>query len=287
MSDRLLRAITEDGCYRLAAAKTTETVCELVRRHEPSPMAAAALARAITSAALLGTGEKDFYRVGLQWNGRGPFSVLIADVRPGGHLRGYVGEPDVKVDSVEAGVGAGVLTVTRQDPAARLVQGTLPIFSGTVDEDVEHYLRNSEQIPSRLRTFIDTDGRGFPVAVAGVLVQTLPGGASEALLDEGGALSTSALERSVRAEQSLESLLGDVAPFQPFKVLREEPLSFRCQCSLDRVERGVAMLGPEELLDMIACEEPAEVRCDFCSEEYRVDIPGLCRLYDKLIAESG
>jgi len=287
MKDRLLRAITQDGCYRLAAAKTTETVRELVRRHEPSPVAAGALARAVTSAALLGTGEKDFHRVGLQWNGRGPFGLLIADVRPGGHLRGYLGKPGVLVDSIEAGVGAGVLTVTRQDPAARLVQGTLPIFSGRVDEDVEHYLTHSEQIPSVLRTFIDTDGRGFPTAVAGVLVQTLPGGASEALLGEAGALSTAALERSVGAEQSLELILGGVAPDQPFKVLREEPLSFRCQCSLERVERGVAMLGPEELLDMIASEEPAEVRCDFCSEEYRVDIPGLCRLYDTLIAESG
>ncbi len=285
MSDGLIRAITQDGCYRIAVASTSETVAELIRRHAPGPVAACALARAVTSAALLGTGEKDFHRLGLQWNGRGPFSVLIADVRPGGHLRAYLGDPGAAAESIEDGVGAGVLTVTRQDPEGRLVQGSLPIASGAVDEDVEYYLRHSEQIPSRLRTFIDLGEDGFPSAVAGVLVQTLPGGAAEALLGDAGALSAAMLERSVKAAQPLEVILADVLVGIPVKVLREESLGFGCQCSLERVERGVAMLGPDELLDMIAKEEPAAVRCDFCSEEYRVDIPGLCRLYDSLLPE--
>ena len=283
MTDGLLRAITSDGCYRMAVAKTSETVRELLRRHEPGPAAACALARAVTAAALLGTGEKDFHRIGLQWNGRGPFGVLIADVRPGGHLRSYVGDPRAAADSVEAGVGSGILTVTRQDPEGRLVQGSLPIASGAVDEDVERYLRHSEQIPSRLRVFIDIDEAGFPGEVAGVLVQTLPGGAAGALLGKTGALSSATFERSVKAAQPLEAILGDVVVGLSFEILREEALGFRCQCSRDRVERGVAMLGADELLDMIAKEEPAEVRCDFCSEEYRVDIPDLCRLYDVLI----
>jgi molecular chaperone Hsp33 len=67
-----------------------------------------------------------------------------------------------------------------------------------------------------------------------------------------------------------------------FEVMSEEAVCFGCQCSLERVERGVAMLGADELLDMIAKEEPAEVRCDFCAEEYRVDIEGLCRIYDEV-----
>ena len=282
MSDHLLRAVTTDGCYRLAAAETTGVVLELVRRHKPRPSAARALARAVTAAALLGTAEKDFHRIGLQWNGRGPFGVLIADIRPGGHLRAYVGEPAAEVESVEAGIGPGILTVTRQDLEGRLVQGSLPLVSGKVDEDVEHYLRQSEQIPSRLRTFLDLDDLGFPRAVAGVLVQTLPGGAAEALLGEGGSLSRAMLERSIVAEQPLAAILEEVVVDLAVDILSEEQLSFRCQCSRDRVERGVAMLGPDELLDMIAKEEPAEVRCDFCSEEYRVEIPDLCRLYDDI-----
>ena len=266
----------------MAAANTSATVTELLRRHQPSPQAAIAIARAVTATAFLGTAEKDFYRVAAQWNGRGPFEILIADVRPGGHLRCYVGQPQTAVDSVEQGIGPGVLTVSRQDPEGRLVQGSLPLASSRVDEDIEHYLRHSEQIPSRLRVFVTVGDSGLPLSVAGVLVQTLPGGAAETLLEQGGALSPGFFERSLSPEQSLDSLLSQVFSAQAVEVLSEECIDFRCQCSLERVERGVAMLGPDELLDMIAKEEPAEVRCDFCNEHYRVDIPGLCRIYDSL-----
>ena len=282
MTDSLLRAISTDGCYRLAAARTTETVQELIKRHRPDPAAAQAIARAVTATALLGTAEKDFHRVAVQWNGRGPFQILIADVRPGGYLRSYVGEPSSGAESIKAGVGSGILSVTRQDPEGRFTQGSLPITSGEVDEDVEHYLRHSEQIPSRLRTFLELDAQGLPVACSGVLIQTLPGGAAEALLGNGGSLSPQTFDRSIVAGQPLEKILQEAVVGLSIELLAEESLSFRCQCSLDRVERGVAMLGPDELLDMIAKEEAAEVRCDFCSEEYRVDIAGLCRLYDEL-----
>ena len=125
MTDSLLRAISTDGCYRLAAARTTETVQELIKRHRPDSAAAQAIARAVTATALLGTAEKDFHRVAVQWNGRGPFQILIADVRPGGYLRSYVGESSSGAESIKAGVGSGILSVTRQDPEGRFTPQSL------------------------------------------------------------------------------------------------------------------------------------------------------------------
>ena len=130
MTDSLLRAISTDGCYRLAAARTTETVRELIKRHRPDPAAAQAIARAVTATALLGTAEKNFHRDTGQWNRRVPFQILIGDVRPGGYLRSYVGEPNSGAESIKAGVGSGILSVTRQDPEGRFIQGSLPITSG-------------------------------------------------------------------------------------------------------------------------------------------------------------
>ena len=40
-------------------------------------------------------------------------------------------------------------------------------------------------VRKRLRVFIDVDGEGVPTAVSGILVQTLPGGAAEGVVDWG------------------------------------------------------------------------------------------------------
>ena len=280
MHDRLIRAITTDGLYRVVAARTTCVVREAVRRHQPSPVAAVALARGLTGAATLLVAEKEFHRIGVQWLGRGPIRSLHVDVRPGGLLRGYVGEPGATAADVRSALGEGVISVIEQDLDGRFTQGSLPLHTGAVDEDLERWLRNSEQVPSRLRVMVATDSEGTPTDVAGVLVQTLPGGLAGALLGDDGPLNPALLERRLDPGRPLEELARAAFTKEAIRLLDEEPLDFRCACSRERVERGVAMLGEQELAEMIEREEPAEVRCDFCGHEYRVETEGLGRILE-------
>tara|TARA_Y100001968_G_scaffold333776_1_gene399362 strand:+ start:5675 stop:6553 length:879 start_codon:yes stop_codon:yes gene_type:complete len=287
VKDRLLRAITSDGCYRIVVCRTDRLVADASRRHACSPLAARALARALTATALFATTDKGYYRIGVQWMGRGPLRSIHTDARPGGILRGYVGDPSSEGADIAKALGGGLIAVIRQDQAGTFTQGTLPLSSGNVDEDLEGYLCRSEQIPSRLRVVMDCDAEGRPEQVAGVLVQPLPGGAGEALLGDRGGLSRELLARSLRADQAPEELLEQVLPSEQVNILSEEPLAFSCACNQDRVERGVAMLGRDELLEMIAEGQSAEVRCDFCGEDYVVPVEGLCKLVDELEESRG
>lgn len=280
MHDRLIRGITTDGLYRVVAVRTTDAVAEAVRRHQPSAVAALALARGLTSASTLLVAEKEFHRIGVQWLGRGPIQSLHVDVRPGGILRGYLGEPTATADDVCDALGEGVISVIEQDVDGRFTQGSLPLASGAVDEDLERWLRRSEQVPSRLRVLVRTGRDGLPAAVAGVLVQTLPGGAASVLLGEDGPLAPALLARTLDPDLEPEELARAALPGETIEVLDSEPLAFGCACSLERVERGVAMLGADELAEMIARDEPAEVRCDFCGDEYRIDGQGLARILE-------
>jgi molecular chaperone Hsp33 len=90
------------------------------------------------------------------------------------------------------------------------------------------------------------------------------------------------LARSLSAGQEPEDILNQVLPDEQVRVLSEESLAFSCACNQGRVERGVAMLGRDELLEMIADGQSAEVRCDFCGEDYVVTVEGLCVLVDEL-----
>ena len=283
MSDRLLRAITADGCYRIVVCRTDRLVADAVRRHDCSPLAARALARALTATALFATTAEGYRRIGVQWMGRGPLRSLHTDALPGGILRGYVGDPSAEGEDIAAAVGGGLIAVIRQDEAGTFTQGTLALSSSAVDEDLEGYLCRSEQILSRLRVVMECDADRRPVQVAGVLVQPLPGGVGAALLGDAGAVSAELLHRRLSADQSPEQILGLTLPGEQVRVLSEESLVFSCACNQGRVESGVAMLGRDELLEMIADGQSAEVRCDFCGEDYVVTVKGLCRLVDELV----
>lgn len=282
MGDRLLRAMTTDGLYRVAIASTTNTVLEGVRRHGGSAVSARALARALTATGLLAVTEKEFHRIAVQWRGRGVLRSVQADLRPGGGLRGYVGAATAAARTVPEGLGPGLIGVIEQSVDGRFTQGTRELTTSEIDEDLQDFLTHSEQVPSVLRVFLSLDDHGRPAAAAGLLVQPLPGGVGAMLLKEDGPLAAEALSRSLDPRLPLIELLAAALPGVDVQLLSEENLGWRCECSLERVERGVTMLGAQELLDMIAEGEPARVRCEFCAEDYVVGVERLCELHDEI-----
>ncbi len=273
--DELLRAITADGAYRVAVARTTDTVAEALRRHQPTDVVALAFARGLTAAALLSVGEKELHRIAVQWQGRGPMGALQAQVSGDGSLRGYPSNPSAVAPDVSAVLGRGGMAVVEIDLQGRATQGSLPLADGAVDTDVEAFLRQSEQVPSRLRVL--SDG----TATVGILVQTLGGAPGEALLD-GEVLAAGFLDRSLDPREPLDALASAALNGAAIEVVDRSALRWACGCSQEKVEGGVAMLGVQELLDMISKNEPGQVRCDFCAEDYVVSVERLCSLVDEL-----
>lgn len=279
--DELLRAITPDGAYRIAVARTTSTVAEALARHHPTPVVARALARALTSAALLSVGEKELHRIAVQWQGRGPMGAVQAQARGDGSLRGYASDPSVVAPTVQAALGRGGLGVVEVDLQGRATQGSIALHDSSVDVDAEAFLRHSEQVPSRLRVLMGQEN-GVPTDVVGVLVQTLGGASGDALLAEGGVVASELLDRTLDPSLPLEELAAAVLGGAPLQIVGRSPLRWACDCSRSKVEQGVAMLGVQELLDMIASGEAGRVRCDFCAEDYVVPVERLCELVDQL-----
>ncbi len=282
--DELLRTITADGAYRVAVARTTSTVAAALLRHRPTSVVARALARALASTALLSVGEKELHRIAVQWQGRGPMGAVQAQVKGDGCLRAYASDSAVVAPTVRAALGRGGIAVVEVDLEGRATQGSLPLHDSSVDVDVEAFLRYSEQVPSRLRVLMTLE-EGEPRDVVGVLIQTLGGAPGDALLGESSLLSPALLDRTMDASMTSEELASAALGGSPVQVVGRSPLRWGCDCSQARVEQGVAMLGVQELLDMIAKGETGQVRCDFCAEDYVVSVERLCELVDQLESE--
>ena len=66
------------------------------------------------------------------------------------------------------------------------------------------------------------------------------------------------------AEETLHDLLGHLQPV----MLETARLSYRCDCSRERVERALISAGKDALEEM-AQDEVTEVKCNFCPAVYR------------------
>ena len=277
--DYAVRATAHGGTLRAFAARTTELVKELQRRHHTWPVATAALGRAVTVGAMMGLmlkGERD--RLTIQIKGNGPLGQIVVDADSRGHVRGYVDNPAVdlplndrgKLD-VAGAVGEGMLYVVKDLGLKEPYRGSVPLVSGELGEDFTYYFTTSEQIPSAVGVGVLVDRDGSVLASGGFILQVLPEAEEETIarLEERIAAMTSVTDR-IQAGAAPEDLLREVIG-EDVQVLQRQPVSFDCSCSPERIRSLLKSMGKEEISDILKSRGEAEVVCHFCNERYVVE----------------
>ena len=275
---RIVRVISKDASVVCSAIDGKDIVGEIERIHKSSAVVTAALGRLSLGASLLGFGLKGKNdTVTVRMNGDGPAGALIAVADSFGNVKSYVQNPVVELPlnsfgklDVRGAVGRnGTLSVVKDLGLKEPYSGQVPIVSGEIAEDITSYLAVSEQIPSvcALGVLVNPD---LTVANAGgYLIQLLPF-APESAID--------VIEQNIKGLQSVTQLysqgmtvdeiaLKTLEGLEP-NILDDFEVSYKCDCSRDRVERALQSIGEADLLDM-AKDEFTEVKCHFCDKVYR------------------
>lgn len=292
MQDYMIRATAAEGTIRALAATTTGTVQEARDIHDLSGVASAALGRTLTAAALLSgmlKGERDV--ITIQVKGDGPLGSIIVVSDVNASVRGYVHEPHVYLPLNAAGkfdVGGavgreGYLNVIKDIGMREPYIGNVKLVSGEIGEDIAYYLAYSEQVPSvvSLGTLVAPDES--IVAAGGFIVQLMPGAdplAAELIEDRVQHMVsiTSLLSQGVTPEEILDALLGDME-----LVLSEKtPVQYECNCTRERMQRGLISLGPQEIRDIIVEQHGAELQCHFCNKKYAFSEQELSELLEEI-----
>lgn len=278
MSDYLVRVLAKDAGVRGLACISTETAREAIRRHESGGVASLALARAITGGALIGALLKVKQRVALKIQGDGPLRKIIVESDAYGRLRGYVQQPGLDLplsgdhDLSEA-IGAGTLKVVKDVLLKDLIESTVGLVNGSIDDDITRYLNESEQVPSTVEIGARLDDAGDLALAGGLLLQALPGRDDDETL-------ANLLERIeemppvdalLASGQTPEQILDALFEGVPYITLEQRPLRFECTCSRERSEKALISLGATELNEILEREDGTVVTCHFCHEKYAFD----------------
>ena len=280
MEDVLVRAISADGAVLACATIATGVAEEARARHGTLATATAALGRGLVAAAMLGSGLKGRQTVMLRVLGDGPLGPMIVESTANGALRGYVTNPKTdlpptasrKLDVGGAVGRRGTFHVTRDLGLREPYQGSVPLVSGEIGEDLAAYLVSSEQVPSVVAVGVLIGPHQSVLASGGVLLQVMPGAPSSipAYLEERARLLP-AVTQMVTGGASPDEMLRQALGTLPVSVLERRPVRFACRCSAQKVAGVIAALGRGEAERLIREEGRVEVQCRFCGERYVLD----------------
>ena len=277
MSDYMVRATAADGQIRAFAITSKEMTEEARVRHNSSPIVTAALGRAMSAAAMMGSmmkGEKDLLT--LQIQGDGPMHGLTVTANANGGVKGYPGVADVILPPNAAGklnvggaIGNGVLSVIKDMGLKDPYVGQTELQTGEIAEDLTYYFAVSEQVPSSVGLGVLMNKDNTVRQAGGFIIQLMPF-TEDAVIDALEqkiaqiASVTEMLEKGMTPEMILEEILGEMK----LEINDTMPVAFRCDCSKERVAKALASLSKKDLDDLIKDEEPIEVKCHFCNENY-------------------
>ncbi|USG66000.1 Hsp33 family molecular chaperone HslO [Brevibacillus ruminantium] len=283
MSDYLIRATGYNGHVRAFAARTTDIVEEMRRRHDMWNTATAAAGRTLTVTLMMGAMLKGEERLSVKVKGGGPIGQIVAEANAHGEGIAYVSNPHVhfelnekgKLDVARAVGTEGLLHVVKDLGLKEPYEGSSPIVSGEIGEDFTYYFVTSEQTPSAVGVgvLVNPEDRSV-VAAGGFVLQLLPSTPDEVIKQmEERLAGLPQVSRMIGEGLSPEEILAKVLD-EP-KILSRTDIRFTCSCSHEKVRKALISMGPDEMDSLIEEQGEAEVHCHFCNERYMFEKPEL------------
>lgn len=279
--DALTRFLLPAAGVRGVAVRLEDTWQTVAGRAEYPPAARELLGEASVAAVLFTGHTKVDGRLSIQLRSQGSLRSLFAECTAAGTVRGIAQvaqDQDAPRDLRDLGDDA-LLAITIENPGLdprepQRYQSLVGLEASRLAEAFEDYFRQSEQLPTRLLLSADGD------RACGLMLQKLPGDEGD---DDGwnraGALFDTLGEAELLAT-GIPDLLHRLFHEESLQILTQRPVRFGCSCSRERVESMLQSLGEEEATAALA-DGVAEVRCEFCGQEYRFSPVQIAELFSQ------
>lgn len=261
-------------------AVTTQTVNEIIIRHNCDPIAAHILGRALTGALLSASILPEEQRMNVCWKYKGALKTIVVDAGQDGTVRGFISPAHLNdIEDINALYGdiGDVQTVISSDGKI-LNSGTAPVSLQDALKDLAFFHCISDQVETSLAAMI-----GFrpdpkqPVGLChGWMLQALPNCDLERF-DRIRRRMESPVFRDRLAsanepEETASILIGDEPDFQGVSMEACPAPRFHCPCSRDKIAAVVRTIPISDRMEIVKAGEPVTVQCQFCNERYKLSL---------------
>ena len=273
--DTVLRAITDDGAFRVIAADTTATVRGALAAQRPEgPEIIRTFADLLTGAVLVREAMAPDNRLQAILQGDDPQHRMVADTHPDGSTRGLVQLPPSARTMPLA--ERGLLQIARTLHNGSLHQGVVQVPAGAISGAFMAYMQESEQVVTVIAVGCHL-ASGEVVAAGGYMVQLLPEVAEGPLMVMTERLKDfeDIVPLLARGAASPEALLAETLYGMPYTKVGERTVHFGCRCSPERLAGSLASLPKADIASLMEGGKTLEIQCDYCRKNYEFTVEQL------------
>jgi molecular chaperone Hsp33 len=244
-----------------------KSLAAILSKHQYPHALQLELGKLMAASALLSATLKYDGRLCLQVRLPGDVTLIQAETTNTGEVRAiarYNEEKAEQIDRIE--LKGGQLVITLEPTEGKPYQGIVPLDSNHLNEALEHYFQQSEQLASRF--WLECNG----TLASGFMLQQLPS-SKQGDADAWDRLShlASTLKEEELLQLNNETILHRLYHEEQVRVYDAETLRFACTCSKERIGTAISKIGLEELMGVISEQGKVSVDCQFCLQHYSFD----------------
>lgn len=280
-----------NGAFYGRMVRLDEVINTILSKHQYTPVVSGILAESTALAALLSSSIKYDGLFTFQTQSNGPVSMVVVDVSSQGTIRASAKYDEARIERAKTlrktedeheetphflGGGYMAFTVDQGGPD-KMYQGVVDIQGKTLAECAMRYFKQSEQIDTYIRLFLQAPATPQNRwQAAGILLQKLPsyGGKLDADVDinaawEEAVVFIDSLKDAEVFDASLSAadLLHRLFHANGLEVEAGQHYHFGCRCNRDKLQ---AVLSSMSAADIDAMTENGKItaECNFCGEKY-------------------
>jgi molecular chaperone Hsp33 len=246
----------------------------IIKRHDYPRWAAHLLGEAITLAVLVSASLKFDGKVLVQAQGEGPVSLMVAEARSDGGVRGYLRIDKEKWERLDR------ILLQPNDPDQSPWQSLVPVEGATLGDCAQTWFTQSEQIPTRVRLAvgeISEPGGTKRWRAGGALIQQVAGDAARGATDEPWDNARALFDTITDLELADPDISSARLLFRLFHengVRLETPRSLadKCTCSEEKLLTTLRQMPKDEIESLAEADGAITADCQFCGRLYRFPV---------------
>jgi molecular chaperone Hsp33 len=277
--DTQQRFMFEHANIRGEIAHLNETYTTIMQQHPYPPAVKKLLGEALVSCLLLAGSIKFEGDVSLQFHGDKRLPLLLVQCDDKLQVRAFAKyqEDGEAVDYTGAFLEGKMALIINQYKQTQTYESIVPIRSLSMSDNLTHYFAQSEQVASQVWLAVNEH------SAAGMLLQLMPGQDTQQR-EEFWEYAVH-LGQTISDDELLmldnETILRRLYHETELRLYTARPVSFRCRCGVEKMKQILAVLGQEDVQQLLEEKGHVEVRCDFCNQQYLFDSIDVALLFRK------
>jgi molecular chaperone Hsp33 len=273
--DVLNRYIFNDHHVRGEMVQLKDTYQGILHGHDYPISVKNLLGELLAATCLLTATLKFDGEITVQLQGDGPLSYASIGGNNSQEMRGIAKlnkEIPLNVSlSLAELIGKGVMIITIRPFDGEPYQGVVALEQATLAQCVEHYFEASEQIPTKVWLFINSEQQ----LAAGSLIQLLPDGdgslANRDKMDNDFdhlCQLTNTIKSNEIFELEAQGLLFRLYHQEKVELFPVQAVSHVCGCSKEKCLTAISQMNSEELVEILKEQGKMSMTCDYCNTVY-------------------